>query len=251
MTNLEPIPRTDPVAEGRRISEAVTQDGVELRLTGGVAVALRCPSAQAPPLSRQYADIDAVGHASQRARIGDLLTALGYEADESFNAVQGARRLLYWDLRNQRQFDVFLDRVEMCHNIDLSKRLATEQGTLAPADLLLMKLQVVETNAKDLLDIIALLVDHDFTDDDAGLNLPYLVKLTSADWGLWRTVTMVAARAEVHARSCGDFIGCSRAQQQVQVFLDAVTRSPKSAGWRIRAKIGERVRWYEVPEDAR
>lgn len=250
MSADETTPRTDPAAEGRRISEAVTQDGVELRLTGGVAVALRCPSAHAPPLSRQYADIDAVGHASQRARIGNLLTALGYEADESFNAVHGARRLFYWDTRNQRQFDVFLDRVEMCHVIDLSKRLATEHGTLAPADLLLMKLQVVETNPKDLIDIIALLVDHDFTADDTGLNLPYLVKLTSSDWGLWRTVTLVASRAEAHARSCGDFAGSSRAQQQVQVFLDAVTKSPKSAGWRLRGKIGERVKWYELPEEA-
>ncbi len=243
------IPLADPVAEGQRLVDAIAAEGAELRLTGGVAVALRCASARSAPLRRQYADIDAVGRGSQRARVGKLLSALGYAADESFNAVHGSQRLFFWDPTNQRQFDVFLDRVEMCHTIDLSKRLATPDGTLAPADLLLMKLQVVETNEKDFLDILALLVDHDFTDDDAGLNLPYLTSLTGSNWGLWRTTTIVAERADKYARSLSDFADRSRVHEQVGRFLDATTQSPKTTSWRLRAKIGERVRWYELPED--
>jgi hypothetical protein len=107
------------------------------------------PGASDPPLRRAYADIDVVGHANQRRRITELLARLGYEADTVFNATHGARRLFFWDKANGRQLDVFLDKVEMCHVIDLGRRLDVPGPALAPADLLLLKLQVVETNEKD------------------------------------------------------------------------------------------------------
>jgi hypothetical protein len=30
---------------------------------------------------------------------------------------------------------------------------------------------------------------------------------------------------------------------------EAIDQAPKSARWRLRARIGERVRWYEEPEE--
>jgi hypothetical protein len=242
--------RASPVAAGRRIAEAALGNGLSLKLTGGVAVALRCPSATLPPLARDYADIDLVGHAKQSGQISDLLVTLEYVADASFNAVQGDRRLLFWDPANERQVDVFLDEIEMCHRIDLRDRLTSPELTLTLADLLLMKLQVVETNQKDYMDIVALLADQEFTTDDAGINLPYLTNLMSDDWGLWRTTTEVAQRAAAFAAGLSDGRLAETARCQAERYVTTVLEAPKSRRWRLRAKVGERKRWYELPEEA-
>ena len=82
----------------------------------------------------------------------------------------------------------------MCHRLDLRERARTLDRTLAPADLLLSKLQVVNTNEKDYKDAIAVLADHEVTGDDTGININRLNELCASDWGWWRTVTMVAEK---------------------------------------------------------
>ncbi len=186
----------DPVVEGKRIVEAAVQQKVPVRLLGGVAIDLLCPSARRPPLSRPYADIDLASVRSRRAEIGDLLEALGYEGDKEFNALHGHRRLFFWDERNRRQVDVFLDEANLCHRIPLKARLEIVPLTLPLADLTMLKLQVVETNEKDYLDICAIFADHELSEDDSGINAAYIAELAASDWGLWRTLGIVAGRSE-------------------------------------------------------
>jgi hypothetical protein len=236
--------------EGKRVAEAAASQSLALRLAGGVAVAMRCPSSQSAPLYRAYADIDAAGSSRDRNVIVALLKELGYEPDEQFNALHGARRLFFWDSTNGRQLDVFLDRVVMCHELNLAPRLGIGGATLPLADLLLMKLQVVETNAKDLTDILTLLVDHPFSSDESGINLTYLCDLTAEDWGLWKTTTMVIEKADAHARRLDGFDRRNEVHAKVRRYLQAVEDSPKSRTWKLRAKIGERKRWYQLPEEA-
>jgi hypothetical protein len=245
-------PASDIKLEAGRVATAAHAAGLTLRLTGGVAVALRSPSASGRPLARAYADIDCVAVAKERRQLAELMTELGYEADARFNALHGESRQYYWDPINGRQVDVFLDRIEMCHVIDLRRRLtvALDALTLPLADLLVMKLQIVETNDKDLRDLVALLVDHDLTeDDDTGINLRYLCELTSRDWGLWRTTTMVARRTVGFARTLPGFCDVDRVATQVERYLTALDSAPKTRGWRLRASIGDRKRWYELPEE--
>ncbi|MBS1884730.1 MAG: hypothetical protein JSS97_17415 [Actinobacteria bacterium] len=245
-----PAPLADPVAEGQAIGAAAVERGIALKITGGVAVAITCPSASRPPLARAYADIDLVGLGSHGGEITALLEGLGYVADVAFNAVNGATRLFFWDEGSERQVDVFLDRVEMCHQIDLRKRLGSDAPTLELADLLLMKLQVFETNEKDYLDILALLVDHDFGGGPDEIDLGYLAGLAGEDWGLWRTTTMVADRAADFADSLPGFEAAARVREQVVRFTADLEGAPKTRGWRMRARIGERKRWYELPEES-
>jgi hypothetical protein len=40
-------------------------------------------------------------------------------------------------------------------------------------------------------------------------------------------------------------------REQAARFVLALEQAPKTRAWRIRAKIGERKRWYELPEEAR
>jgi hypothetical protein len=242
-------PQADAVQEGRRVGEAALAAGVALKLTGGVAVALRCPSASLAPLRRDYADVDVVGRARDSSAITELLGGLGYEADAAFNAIHGSTRMYFWDPIHERQLDVFLDEVEMCHRIDLRNRLDRHEPTLTLADLLLMKLQIVETNHKDYLDILTLLVDQPFG-DETGIELSYLASLAADDWGLWKTTITVAQRAAEYAAGLGDFEKTDLVRSQVNRYVQALDEVPKSRRWKLRAKIGERKRWYELPEES-
>jgi hypothetical protein len=37
--------------------------------------------------------------------------------------------------------------------------------------------------------------------------------------------------------------------KRIGQLQEAIERAPKSLAWRVRAAIGERVRWYELPEE--
>lgn len=248
LTNGQPVEGV--VAEAERVLERAAKAEVTVRLVGGVAVALRCASARRDPLRRTYADIDLAARSRDREAIKRLMIESGYQADEAFNALHGRRRLYFWDPYHSRQLDVFLDEFEMCHRLRLTDRIPLNPVTLPMADLLLMKLQIVETNAKDLQDIIAILTDHEFTEDDNGLNLRYICELTGGDWGLWKTTTTVAQRALKFSATLEGLTSGNHLHAQVERFIAALQEAPKSRAWRLRARIGEKKRWYELPEEA-
>jgi hypothetical protein len=243
-------PQSDPVAEGDRVAALAAERGVPVRLTGGVAVALRCPSAAQPPLRRSYGDIDLVTVGPGRDAVVELMVALGYAADREFNTLHGHRRLFFWDEANQRQVDVFVDEARLCHTIDFRPRLELVPMTLPLADLLLMKLQVVETNEKDLLDICAVLADHGVGEDEGGVNGAYLAQLAASDWGLWRTLGMVAERAERFAEGLSGFAQSDLVGERLRQLRERLDAAPKTRGWKLRARVGDRKRWYELPEEA-
>lgn len=242
---------SDPVAEGRRIVEAAAERGVPLRALGGVAVAMTCPSSHRPPLARSYADIDLATTGSAKDRVVEMLESLGYAGDREFNVLHGHRRLYFWDERAQRQVDVFVEEANLCHRIELGRRLELVPLTLSPADLALLKLQVVETNEKDYLDLCAIFADHDFTTDDSGIDLPYIAELASANWGLWRTLGIVSEHTERFALALPGFEARGEVAAKLRRLRAELDSAPKSRAWKLRARIGDRKRWYELPEEVR
>ncbi|HET7122318.1 MAG TPA: nucleotidyltransferase family protein [Solirubrobacterales bacterium] len=242
-------PLADPVAEGDRIATAAFERGIPLRLLGGVAVATLCPSSRQDPLRRQYADIDLATVGPSREAVRRLMEELGYGEDREFNTLHGHRRLYFHDPRNQRQVDVFVDEANLCHRIDLRKRIEIVPLTLPLADLVVLKLQVVETNEKDYLDLCALFADHDLSDDDSGINQTYIATMTSSDWGLWRTLGLTAERTAEFALHLPDFTAGEVAAKRLQRLRTALEVVPKSRAWKLRARLGDRKRWYELPEE--
>lgn len=234
--------------DGRRLAAAIEDADVAVRLTGGVGVALCSPSALHPALARDYSDVDLVGRGRETRAITTLVESVGYEADRRFNAVHGDQRLLFWEPASRRQVDVFLDVAQLCHEIDLRERLDAPGPTLAPADLLLMKLQVFETNEKDMADMTALLADHSLGNGEGGIDAAYLEALVGADWGLWRTTTIVAERLDGYIRSLDGFGPAPLALGRLDELRRRFEEAPKSRRWRLRARVGERKRWYELPE---
>jgi hypothetical protein len=242
-------PLLDPVAEATRIGEAAAECRLPLRVLGGVAVGLSCPSSHHAPLARDYADIDLATTGSARDGVVELMTSLGYVGDREFNMLHGHRRLFFWDEGNRRQVDVFVDEANLCHRIDLKRRIEIAPLTVSLADLAVLKLQIVETNEKDYLDICAIFADHEITDDESGVNGTYIARLSAGDWGLWRTLEMVAERSQQFALKLPGFAAAELVTERLQALRSALANAPKTRRWKLRARVGEKKRWYEIPEE--
>ena len=215
---------------------------VPLRLLGGVAVRLRCTGPD-----REFKDLDFATTKKGSGDAQELLKGLGYEPHVGFNAMNARERLLFFDDAHSRQVDVFVGSFRMCHEIPLEGRLNVDARTVPLAELLLTKLQIIELNEKDVRDTVAVLLEHDVTDDDAGVNAAQFAALCCEDWGLCHTITHNLA--SVRERVGGYEVDGSVIATRVEALLDRVECTPKSRSWRIRAKVGERKRWYELPEE--
>jgi len=200
-------------------------------------------------LQREHNDIDLATHAGARGEVADLMATLDYREDREFNTLHGHRRLIFWDDQNQRHLDVFVDEANLCHRLPLRDRLEVAPLTLSLADLTVLKLQVVETNEKDYLDLCALFADHDLSEDESGINAPYIADLTASDWGLWRTLGMVAERCEGFALDLPGFSAAEKVAERLRRLREELDTIPKTRGWKLRARVGERKRWYELPEE--
>lgn len=245
----------DPIEETRRILDAAEAAGIAVRAIGGIGVALRAPSIRVLQPTRAYHDIDVVA-ATPRAPIEALLAGHGYLPSPRFNTLNGSERLLFHDATGRR-IDVFLDTLRMCHELPFRDRLEVDRWTLPLADLLLTKLQIIELTDRDAQDAAALLADHELTEDDAGIGLRRLRALCATDWGWWRTVAdnlrrLVERWPDDAARSSPDAgLVIGTAVVRANALLDRLASAPKSAAWRVRAIVGDRARWYELPEEIR
>ena len=244
-------PLADIAAEARRLLEAASREQVTIRLIGGVAIALLAQGPIPEPLRRSYGDIDLVTRREDVPRLRALLEGLGYTANRRFNSLHGAHRLLYYDEVNARQLDIFVSAFKMCHELDLNGRLQLAPQTLAPADLLLTKLQIVEINRKDLLDAITLLHKCPVTEQaqPGAIDLARLAEVAGKDWGWYTTLTDNLARIPPVVAETLEGTDAALIVQRVEAIRAALEQAPKSLGWKMRAGIGRRVQWYELPEE--
>lgn len=241
-----------PLQEGPRLIQLADDAELALRLFGGVAIWERSGTRMRQALGRDYADVDLVAHRRQARGLRELLEADGYLPERTFNATHGASRLLYHAPGGAFHIDVFLDRFVMSHELDFADRLELEPLTLPAADLLLAKLQVAEINRKDLTDAAMLLVDHAPGDLDAPgcLNAGYVAAVCGADWGLFTTVgdnLEALERLAPELPISGDEATALRAR--VGELRERLEQAPKTRGWKLRARVGRRKRWYETPEE--
>jgi hypothetical protein len=127
--------------------------------------------------------------------------------------------------------------------------------TLDVADLLLSKLQIVELNAKDVHDIVHLLSAYEVKSGDevATIGLDRIGEIVRQDWGWWRTLTAnldkVVALADGEQKDLLPEARKFDPAEQARALRRHADEVPKTMKWKIRAKVGERVQWYELPEE--
>jgi hypothetical protein len=254
----------DPLAEALRIIGLAQTRGLLVRLMGGLAFHAQAPTWTAR-IDRDGRDIDFATRTKDRKGLVELLIAEGYTPDKQYNALYGHKQLYFVDLAHQRPMDVLVDKLEMCHKFEFGDRLGVTSPTLPLAELLLSKLQVVKINRKDVLDALILLAEHplatgdgtgDTGDGSAAINTTRIVDLTSNDWGWWRTITgnLEKLTAFLADDLKPDELVTGRPLRfdpaaQITALRAAIDVGSKSSRWKLRARVGDRVSWYELPEE--
>jgi hypothetical protein len=243
--------QSDVLLEGTRLLRAAEAQSLPLRLIGGVAVRIRAGGRMHPAFERSYGDLDFVTGKRSSGAAQRFFREAGYEPQVAFNALNSKERLLFMDTANDRQVDVFVGSFSMSHTIPLEGRVELDADSVPLAELLLMKLQVHELNEKDVRDALAIVHGHPVGDADGEtVNCARIAELCASDWGLWRTITANLDTCIAHVGRCE--LGAAAEEElrgRLVALRERIDAQEKSRGWRLRAKVGERKRWYETPEE--
>ncbi len=230
-----------------QIIDTAEEKGVRLRLLGGLAFKKLCPSSMDPRYFRENKDIDLMGKREDSREIVKIMETLGYKPRDLFNKLNMGQRLIYYDMANRRRVDLFLDEFVMCHKFNFKENILADTYTLPITQLLMTKLQVVEKTEKEYKDMIVAFHDFDVTSGPQGIRGDEIADLCSKDWGIyttfWKSLEAVASKT-------GGLEGPERVtvMSRIQKLMAMMESAPKSFGWRMRARIGERTRWYELPD---
>jgi hypothetical protein len=271
----------DPLPEAIALARGAADAGLGLKLLGGLAVRVLCPDF--PPRLRAGQDMDFACLSKGRKNVAAYLEQSGCQPDRRFNNLNGDRQM-YFTAPSGRPVDVMVDRLTMCHTLDLRPAFGKLPLTIDAVDVLLSKLQIVELNEKDARDILHLLSGVPVSGSGAGAGPADVArggpggsgpggggpggggpggsgvsidgdrfgKLLGADWGWWRTVTGSLNKLPALAAEHPELIPPDPPLDpiaQSRYLLGLAESAPKGVKWRLRANVGDRVRWYEQPEE--
>ena len=241
------------------IAEAAARD-LRLRLLGALAVIKQCPGGiwLLEKTNRVLTDLDFMGYDKEIGKVEQMFGDLGYEVLGGRGVTMDVwigRRIFHDPSGVRRRVDVFLDRLDFCHPIELKGRLDLDPVTIPLTDILLEKLQIVEINEKDLKDLVVLLLEHPIADGPAGgIDAPYVIELLSKDWGFYYTVSLNLDRIRRYMATIPDLSDDQRAviEERIDGLWSLIESAPKGMKWKLRAKVGPSRRWYnEVGEGYR
>ncbi|MDI6690534.1 MAG: hypothetical protein QME50_01520 [Candidatus Bathyarchaeota archaeon] len=270
------VPTEVFIQESQNIVEKAKNAGITLRIIGGLSIALHCQEHRdfAKKLGRigtgvvkgqEYSDIDYVSYRDQREKIKELFEKIGYAKRRATLSTAASERQIYYHPKGWFYVDVFFDKLLVAnHPIDFKGRLELDYPTITVTDMLLEKVQMWEAfSVKDLKDCLLLLKAHDVKDkgEKESIDASYIAKLLSQDWGFWYTATTnlkklekfiseidkLGPEAEIDPKQIenNDREEISR---KIKTLLERIEKEPKSLGWKMRAKIGTKKRWYNPVE---
>ena len=243
--------------EGKRIVEEAKKRNLHLRLLGAIAFQAHCPkfSFLTTRLNRVLSDVDFAGYSKESSKISAMMKELGYADQPMVTALWGNRRTIWDNPSSKMHVDIFIDKLEMNHDIFFRNRLDIDPLTISLVDMLLEKMQIVHINEKDVVDTIMLLREHDVGESGPEtIDGPYVAKLLSGDWGFYYTCTSnlkkvrekLPSYPELSEEDRGDVAG------KIDKLLKIIEDEPKTMGWKMRARVGPAKKWYrDVEEVAR
>ena len=236
--------------ELKRILKASDDAGIILRVIGSLAFQMHCPKfgyLQAA-MGRAYTDIDFAAYNRQTKEIQGLMARLGYQENREVFIVSEGERSIFERPELGIHLDVFYEKLAFSHVISWNGRLEVDYPSIPLAEMLLEKMQIVKINEKDVIDTVMLLLEHPLGENDnETINIKLISGLCSTDWGLWRTISMNLDKVRNLAQGYTQL----RSEQkekidaQVKTALARIEQEPKSLAWRLRARVGDRVKWYK------
>ncbi len=205
-------------------------------------------------MGRAYTDIDFGGYVKQAQAVSEMLAGLGYTEDREIFVVTEGGRAIFENPANGLHVDIFYEKLDFCHVIKWAGRLEVDSPTLPLAELLLEKMQIVKINEKDLIDTIMLLLEHPLGHTDAEvINMARVAKLCADEWGLWRTTRMNLNKVKQLAQAYPQLAADQKARvgAQVDAALQRLDAEPKPMAWRLRDRVGDRVKWYKDVDEVK
>jgi len=240
--------------ELRRILKASDDAGIILRVIGSLAFQMHCPRfgyIQAA-MGRAYTDIDFAAYQRQTREIQAMMSGLGYRENREVLIVSEGARAIFERAEIGLHIDVFYEKLDFSHVIHWKDRLEVDHPSIPLAEMLLEKMQIVQINEKDIIDTIMLLLEHPLGDKDKEtINIQRVAQLCSTDWGLWRTTSMNLEKVQKLAQGYEQLTGDQKKMidSQVKEALQRMDEEPKSLAWRIRARVGDRIKWYKEVDE--
>jgi len=236
--------------EAKKIVKLGEEEGVILRIMGAVAYKIHSPtySYLFDQLDRQLSDLDFASLSVYSSQVISLFDKLGY----SLKSGRLMDRKKFVSRSDNRVADVFFDRLEMCHCIEFKNRLLVDYPTISLADLVLEKLQIVKITEKDFKDMAILFLEHEVGEnDEETINSKYIAELLSRDWGFYYTATLNLRKLKEKVKEYKDLWDAdfSRLNTRIEKLIRTIEQKKKSLRWKIRAKIGTRMKWYTEVED--
>lgn len=238
--------------EALGIIAAAGKADIDLRVVGGFGARLHCAAAAETlaRIGRAANDIDFVVPKGGRRALRRLLEDRGYLVDRDLLVAMEGRRYSFSHPTSKIELDVFVERLEFNHTIEVRSRLDRHPVTISLEDLLMQKLQIVQLTANDLVDISVLLATHPVGTEPTSteeFSSEYISGLLGRDWGFHHTATR---NLETIAGGTDTGVDLGSALNQIvkdrsNQLLHAIGQAPKTMGWRMRAKVGERVQWWE------
>lgn len=254
-----PIPSTVFLDEARRLVEKAEEQGIPLRVVGGVAFRIHCPN-YADLYTRlrrldstEFLDVDFVSLSKRSSKLPAFFKSAGFK-----KPIMGAGLLVQATSVSRQMYegpafkvDVFLDKMVMCHTIDFRDRIDLDRPTVPLADLLLTKLQIVEINLKDAKDAAVLLREHRIgSGDTEAIDAEYIARVLSRDWGFYYTCQNNLRKIRdsfISAMPALDTVDRADISKKIEDLVGRVDEEPKSLAWRVRSKVGTRQKWYSEP----
>lgn len=242
----------DILQEMYRLVEAAEAKSIQIRTIGGLAVHVHNKKNH-PLFIREYGDLDFVVAKKQRREFENFMPTVGYSAHKQFNILNGDIRQIYYHDESEMKIDIFVGDFEMCHKIPMENRLTADPVTIPLAELFLSKIQIVDLNHKDAMDIASLLLNVETGNHDKEtINLSILADLCSQDWGLYKTTSINLEKVQETVNKTTltseekDLIS-----KRIQEILKTFAEMPKPLSWTLRDRVGTRVKWYIEVEEVR
>jgi len=240
--------------ELKTILKASDDAGILLRVIGSLAFQMHCPNfgyLQAA-MGRAYTDIDFGAYSHQAKQITELMTGMGYVDNREVYIGSEGERAIFDKPGTGLHVDIFYEKLDFCHAIYWKDRLEVDSPTIPLTELLLEKMQIVQINEKDIIDTIMLLLEHPLGDiDKETINIKLAAQLCANDWGLWRTTTMNLEKVKQLAQHYTQLTDehKSKVTSQVDETLARLNDEPKPLAWRLRDRVGDRIKWYKEVDE--
>jgi hypothetical protein len=270
------VPTEVFIREAQEIVEKAKQEGIILRILGGLSIAIHCQEYRefAKRLGRigtgviegqEYSDIDYVSYRNCRDKIKELFDKIGYAKRRATLSTAASERQIYYHPKGWFYVDVFFDKLLVAnHPIDFKGRLELDYPTITVTDMLMEKLQMWEAfSLKDLKDCLLLLKAHEIKEKSEKeiIDASYIAKQLAQDWGFWYTVTTNLKKLrrftseidrlgpeiqidpkQIEKEDRNEIVG------KIEALLERIDREPKPFGWKMRAKVGTKKKWYNPVE---